>query len=167
MADATGPTTTPKGGSKLSQFIKKNKTLSAVIGLGGLYFLYKETTKGASEGGAEVAGEQEGGGGSPGYPTGSLSNEGTDEEIHRVEEETREEKREREEHERENENKEGGEPAEPAEPGGGGTGIESPAPEAPEPVGPEPSSGLTVNGKVFTGAIKSEIVGSGQSNGGK
>lgn len=162
MAESTdtAPSAGGGAGNKLKQFIKKNKTLSIVIGAVGGYFAWKELSKNSggaveeepTEGIAEAA---------IGGPQSAMetSHEAIDDEINRIDEEAREEREERERIEHENENKgEGGGPAE-TEPGGGDTEPTTPAtPDAP---------GVTVHGKLFMGATGSRIAKAGVTGGGK
>lgn len=186
MADATtssppetstsnGTGTKKKGG--LLTFIKKNKTLSAVVGGIGGYLLYKmskekneggttepegEVNQVAGEGGA-LAGDQA----AAEFELGRSERiaEGSRQEVEEIEAEREEERAKRKEKEREGEEEEkpgGGEPGEPTVPGtGGGTGggETEPAP------GGAPS--VSIHGRNFPGATGSHIAKSGQTEGGK
>jgi hypothetical protein len=184
MADVTATDSPPnnvsgtkkKGG--LLTFIKKNKTLSGVVGGVGVYLLYK-MNKEKSEGGtepegtvSEVAGE---GGAIAGTAEAAAFELGRSErvaesshqEVEELENEREEERTRRKEKEREHEQEEepggeGGGEDEPSVPGtGGGTGggeVE-PAP------GGAPS--VNIHGRNFPGATGSHIAKTGKTEGGK
>jgi hypothetical protein len=157
MPEDSTPTQGGSGG-KISQFIKKNKTLSAVLGLGGLYFVYKELKKGS--GGTVEAEPIEGAGTylGPNSPT-SVSNEGTDEEINRAAEELRQEREDRENMESENtESHVEGSSPEANQP------SEAPAAEGPHTEG---GGGISIHGKEFQGATSYRIAKTGKTEGGK
>lgn len=146
--------TTPSPGKKLSQFIKKNKTLTAVIAVVGGYFGYKELKKNSEPGSVEVVetpGQYEG----PEYPSRELSQEGINGEINRIDEQIRE---------IEEMDKEGSEShveseGESETPSGGGS------PEAPAAEGPTTETnagGITIHGRFFAGATSSRIAGTGK-----
>ncbi len=154
-----------KGGGKIRQFIRKNKTLSVVLGAGGLYFVYHELKKN-NTGEEAVEGEVLGGGGSNGTYEGpvpltrELSQEGVDEEVNRVSEELREERQDREEMERENE--ESHIKNEEASPEGNSPGeLEGPTTEH------AAGQSVTIHGRTFQGATGYRIGNTGQTNGGK
>lgn len=176
MADAstTAPdTTTPSSNGKkkggLFTFIKKNKTLSAVVGVGGLYFLYKmnaekpgsgtepegEVNAIAGEGGA-LAGDQA----AAEYELGRSERiaEGSRSEVETIEQEQQEERERRKEEQKRQEEQEGKEPN-PSSPGTPEGGTESPGtPSAPS---------VNIHGKTFQGATGSHIAKTGQTEGGK
>jgi hypothetical protein len=168
MADGTPDTTTPKGGGKIARFIRKNKALSAVIGIAGVWFGWHELHKnsGGGEEGAEVVpGTYEG----PVPRTSELSHEGVDEEINRVGEELGEERRDREEMEREREEShvESEGPSNPDVGGGNGPTEREPG----ELEGPTTEVGggrsVSIHGRTFNGATSYHIAKTGQTEGGK
>lgn len=166
MADSTDTATSPPSGggssNKLTRFIKKNKTLSAVIGVVGGYLAYKQLKKG-QEGGAEYNGEEVSGSETGPYPGGpveatEVSHEAIDEEIADVRDELKTEREEREEREREieRENEDKGE--------GGGSGETQPGGGDKEPTTETapPASGVNIHGRNFPGATSSHIASMGQ-----
>lgn len=170
MADSSSTTPTPAGGGgKIRNFIRKNKTLSAVIGIGAVWFGWHELHKN-SEGGSPEAVEGEVVGtpatyGGPVPLTSELSHEGVDSEIETVREELRREREEREELERENK----GDHIE-TEPGiGWPNELPDERPTNPEGPTSETGAGQSVNihGRTFGGATSYHIAGSGQTDGGK
>jgi hypothetical protein len=156
-----------KGG--LITFIKKNKTLSAVVGAGGLYFLYKMNTEKSGSGSGEPEGEvaeisNEGGAiagtaQAAAFELGRSERlaEGSRQEVEEVEEEREEERRRTKEKERELNESEGVSAPEDR------TSPTSPGGET-EPVS---AGGKTIHGKEFTGATSSHIAKSGKTSGGK
>jgi hypothetical protein len=170
MADTNTPDAPPndgggkKGKGGIKAFIKKNKTLSAIAGVGGLYFLWKmkhespgEPTTAIGEGGEASAAEGLGGTAElAAYEVGRAerAQERTAEDLTELEDENRarleKEKGKREEAEEEKEK-----PSKEPEPG-------------PEKENPAPSSnGISIHGKTFLGATKSHISKSGKTEGGK
>lgn len=164
-APSEGDTKKKKGG--LLTFIKKNKTLSAVVGAGGLYFLWKMRQEppgevSAVEGGEPPGGSQEGllqTGQLEQYETGRAerAEERAEEDTAELEAERTKEREQRKEEKEEREEEKAGKTPE-TEPG--------PTPEAPAPTAPAEKS-ITIHGKVFKGATASHIAGSGQTTGGK
>lgn len=161
---------TPVGGGKkgkLSAWIKKNKTLSIVIGAGGAYFLWHELHSAPSEELAEEASETERG--APLLPN-EISHEGVDEEITRVGEEVGREREEREEGENRGteETVETEQPETVAnEPGPDeGPGFEPDVTESPsQSSGGEQS--VSIHGKTFHGAKGFRISRTGETGGKK
>lgn len=176
MADSTTTDTAPSNsgsGSKIAQFVRKNKTLSIVLGAAGIFALYKSSKNGGSSEEGEAA--EVGPAANPMVPNAFLTpsnqesgaeriseSEGFQrEQIARQEEakieaerEERERKREREELERENATNNPGD----SEPG------ESPEPK--ESVAqPHRDRGVSIHGREFKGATGSRIVKSGQVGG--
>jgi hypothetical protein len=168
MADSPNSTTpVAEGGArksnKITQFLKKNKTLTAVAAVGGLYYLVKHGKSGNGEE-SEAAPEYNAEGATPLNEMNSVNvreeyNELTAEERQRRSEEdtaTRERLREEEEQlrEREAEKREesAGNEKEPEAPGSGNT------PEEPAPS----EHGVSIHGKDFAGATSSRIVGPGK-----
>jgi hypothetical protein len=155
-----------KGG--LITFIKKNKTLSAVVGAGGLYFLYKMNTEKSGSGSGEPEGEvaeisNEGGAlagtaQAAAFELGRSERlaEGSHREVEEIEEEREEERRLRKETEKTH-----------AEEAGEGEGP-SISPTTPsEPAEPVSAGGKTIHGREFAGATSSHIAKSGKTSGGK
>lgn len=170
MADSTPDSTTPKGGGKIGKFIRKNKTLSAVIGIAGVWFGWHELHKNST--GGEEGEVVEGGGVSGSYEgpvplTRELSHEGVDEEIGRVQEEVSEERRDREEMEREREENhivpEGPFEGVTEKPGGGFEPGELEGPTTEVAAG----QSVTIHGRTFNGATSYHIAKTGESGGGK
>lgn len=156
-----GDTKKKKGG--LLTLIKKNKTLSAVVGAGGLYFLWKmrqeppgevsavEETPGGSQEGLLQTGQLEQ------YETGRAerAEERAEEDTAELEaERTKEREKNKEEKEEREENSPKEREVEP------GPISDSPAPKKEE-------KSLTIHGKTFKGAIASHVAGAGQTTGGK
>lgn len=145
-----------KASNKLAAFVKKNKALSAVLGLGGVYFLFKSLgggTEGTAEGESEVvSGSYEG----PTYPTSELSQEGVNGEINRIDEQIRELE------DREIERETGKEHIDEKE-----TPVGEPAVEVPATDVSPGKGGITVQGKFFAGATAQRIANKGESDGGK
>lgn len=175
---------------KIRSFVRKNKTLSAVIGLGAAYFGYRQLKKGNS---VEVSEEESpsfvGEGEGPLMPS-EISNEATDAEIARTEEEReneREHRQEEKELEEENAGKaqersekeveeaeergeKNGESNSPGEENNTQGAPEASTPESPietPPPNPAPAPGINIHGRFFPNATKSSIVGSGSTEGGK
>jgi hypothetical protein len=186
MADTPTSSTTPVGeggarkSNKVTQFIKKNKTLTAVVAAGGVYYLIKH---GNGSGGGEPesvgGGEYNEEGATPLNEMNSVNsrqeyNELTAEERqrrqeedaageerqHENEERLREEEEELREREAEKKEESKGNEKEPEEsPGSGNTG---------EPVvGITSEHGISIHGKDFAGATSSRIVGPGTTEGNK
>jgi hypothetical protein len=170
MADSTLAPDTPSDGNKkqkkggLGALIRKNKTLAAVLGAGGLYFLWKMKQEPKDEVKAVGEGEGEGlQGAYEGTATLAAYEVGRSERaVERAEEETAEMEaeriKEREKNKEEKEEKEENKPGKP-EPEPGPT-SDSPSPSA-------DSNGITLHGKNFPGATGSHIAGSGATPGGK
>lgn len=163
---ATDSPASDKGGKKgkggIKAFIKKNKTLSAVAGLGGLYFLWKMKQEPPGEPAAIEGGEAsaaEGLGGTAelaAYEVGRAerAQERTQEDLQELEDENRS-RIEKEKERREEAEEEKDKPSKEPEPGPEG---ENPSPK---------SNGISIHGKTFVGATKSHISKSGKTEGGK
>jgi hypothetical protein len=148
-----------KGGIKA--FIRKNKTLTAVAGLGGLYFIWKMRQEHAEVTPAGEAGEltSEGqgliqSGQLEQYETGRAerAEERAESDTAEIEDELRREKEKNKEEKEEKEEKGSPEPKETPEP----------APSA-TPAG----TGVSLHGKNFPGATGSHVAKTGQTTGGK
>lgn len=156
--------TKKKGG--LITFIKKNKTLSAVIGVGVLYYVNKmnKEKSGSTEsethtetGGQLSTGEQ-GTAELAAYELGREERglERAENSVQEVEEEREKEKEKNKQKEEEKENT-------PGQPGGSGGGeATGSVPGEPAPVG-----GVNIHGKEFPGANGSRIAKTGKTQGGK
>lgn len=154
-----------KGKGGIKAFIKKNKTLSAVAGVGGIYFLWKMRQEPAGEVHAVGEGEEPspdaGLGGTAelaAYEVGRAerAQERTSEDLQELEDENRarieKEKQAREEAEEERDNA-----RKSPEPG--------PADESPSPTAG--ANGISIHGKTFKAATSSHIANSGKTTGGK
>ena len=172
MAESADGSATPTGGggkkgsNKLMRWIKQNKTLAAVLGIGGGYFLWKELSKG--EGVEEVEGIEAPSGSAYGPSTQETvdTHEALDQEIGRVENEVREEREDRERIEAENGGQEGGE--QESAPGSGEQEASSSGNEStPSTESNGGQVGITIHGKFFAGATGSHIAKTGQTEGNK
>lgn len=172
--DATTESNAPAGGeksgkksNKIAQFIKKNKTLSVVVGAGVVYFIWT-TTKGGEAGGGIIEENPEGN--VPPLGESEVERDGhaaIGEELGDIREEIDDVREEQGEFENENSEKhieepEGGYAEQPGETIDGGGEREGPTTE----VGPA-KGGLTVHGKFFAGATGSRIANTGESEKGK
>jgi hypothetical protein len=175
MAESTTTDAPPSGGKGkggIKAFIRRNKTLSAVAGVGGIYFLWKMRQEPAGEVKAIGEGEGEEGAASGLGGTAELAayevgraeraQERTAEDLEELETESRERenKAKEEKQEAEEERQPGGSSKEP-EPG---PSAENPSPET--NVNPAEPASIRINGKVFKGATSSHIAKAGKTTGG-
>lgn len=172
MADqATDSPRRPSG--KIRDFIRKNKTLSVIAGVGGVYFLFKELHKGSNGSSESVEGESLPGGAgervSVGTPMGSeeeYSHEGVDSELGRIQEEIDHINEKDENHEFEKEN--GGEVVVNEPPSNvteNNTITENTSPEN-QPTTQTSAGGaptISIHGKTFDGATGSRIAKTGKT----
>lgn len=181
MADSTTSTPSDTGGTKskgkggIKAFIRKNKTLSAVAGVGGLYFLWKMRQEPPGEPTVPLNEEATEGAASSLEGTASLAayEVGRSERAtERAEEDSAEMEAERiKEREKNKEEKEEREENSPPLVTGPDTISEPPLPDpGPTSESPSPSAGtngISLHGKSFPGATGSHIAKTGQTVGGK
>lgn len=170
MADSPASSAPPVGGgakgNKFTQFIRKNKTLTIVGMVGGIYYLIKHSNSSSEEPEGDItAAQYSEAGATPLNELGAVNSREEYNEANREIEERereqrerlREEERELEERERERKEESKGNEKEPEEsPGSGNTG---------EP--PTSEHGISIHGRDFPGATSSRIARSGQTDGNK